>query len=385
MIPLGPPDVRPEDVAAVREVLTTERLSRGPAEARFEARAARAAGAAHAVAVNSGTSGLQLALRALAPERGAEVVTTPYSFVASANALLHEGLEPVFVDIDPGTLSPPADAMDAAVTSRTAAFLPVHVYGRPYPAAELRHLARRRGLPVVEDACEAIGTRIGDDAAGSFGDLAVLSFYPNKQVTTGEGGVVVTSDAALAERLRLLRNQGRVFAEDGFDQVELGFSYRLPEMSCALGASQLDRLEEVVTRRAAIAAAYDERLRELEGVTTLPLEEPGRRVSWFVYVVFVPDSPEGELRDRIMGGLRAAGIECARYFLPIHLQPLYRERFGYRGGEFPIAERAGRTCLALPFFHRITEEQIDRVVETLGATLAAERRGAPTASSRRGR
>lgn len=365
-VPLGPPEVTEGDIEAVVRVLRTTRLSRGEAAREFERGVARAVGVEHALAVNSGTSGLHVALRALGIGAGDEVVTTPYSFVASANVLLYEDAVPVFCDVDPVDLNLDPERVEAAITGRTRGILPVHVYGRPVDMGPLREIARRHGLVLLEDACEALGSERDGVRAGAMGDVGVLSFYPNKQITTGEGGVVTTDSAELHCRMVALRNQGRVpTATGGFDQEELGFSYRLPEMSCALGASQLERLQAVVERRAEIAAAYDRRLREVAELVLPELEVPNGRISWFAYVVrLAPELPAG-LRDEVIARMEAADIESRPYFLPIHLQPLYRRRFGYRGGEFPNAERAGRRCIALPFFNRITPAQIDRVCRAL--------------------
>lgn len=369
-VPLGSPEITDADIGAVVDVLRTTQLSRGPAEARFEQRVAEYVGTRHAIAVNSGTSGLHLCVRALGLRTGDEVITTPYSFVASANALLYEGVVPVFVDVNEAGLDIDATAIEAAITPRTRAILPVHVYGRPAAMPALYEIAQRRGVALIEDACEALGSEIGGRRAGAWGDAGVLSFYPNKQITTGEGGVVVTDDAGLADRMRLLRNQGRTAAAgDGFDQVELGFSYRLPEMSCALGVSQLSRMEAVVTRRAQIAAAYRMRLADCEALRLPAAPTAGTLVSWFVYVVRLSERYSAADRDRIVARMRAQGIECGRYFAPIHLQPLYRRRFGYRGGEFPVSEAAGARVIALPFFNRISEAQIARVCDTLRRTL----------------
>lgn len=369
-VPLGPPEITDADIGAVVDVLRTTQLSRGPAEARFEQRIAAYVGTRHAIAVNSGTSGLHLCVRALGLQAGDEVITTPYSFVASANALLYEGVVPVFVDVNEAGLDIDATAIEAAITPRTRAILPVHVYGWPAAMPALCEIAKRRGVALIEDACEALGSEIGGRRAGAWGDAGVLSFYPNKQITTGEGGVVVTDDAGLAARMRLLRNQGRaVAAADGFDQVELGFSYRLPEMSCALGVSQLSRMEAVVTRRAQIAAAYQMGLADCEALRLPAAPAAGTVVSWFVYVVRLSERYSAADRDRIVDRMRAQGIECGRYFAPIHLQPLYRRRFGYRGGEFPVSEAAGARVIALPFFNRISEAQIARVCDTLRRTL----------------
>ena len=380
-IPLARPHVTDEDVAAVTAVLRSGRLSRGPAEVAFERAVAAACGVGHGVAVASGTLGLQIALRALGSGPGDEVVTTPYSFVASANALLLEGVRPVLADVREHDLNLDPERAEAAITPRTRALLPVHVYGRGAPMRQLRQLARARGLAILEDACEAIGSRVDGRACGSWGRVAVSSFYPNKQVTCGEGGVVLTDDPGLAEHLRRLRNQGRRPGGSALDQRELGFSCRLPEASCALGASQMRRLESIVARRRALAEAYTARLCD-SGLVLPPADGPGRRTSWFAYVVRLPGPAAAggvdlaaamAARDRVVAALAERGIECGRYFPPIHLQPFYRRRLDYPEGSFPVAEAAGARCIALPFYEGVGEAEIDEVCELL--VQAARREG----------
>jgi perosamine synthetase len=371
-IPLSAPDIGEDEIAAVGEVLRSGRLSLGPCLEEFEAAAAKCAGVGFAAAVNSGTSGLHLGLEALGIGAGDEVVTTPFSFVASTHAIVHAGATPVFVDIEPDSLNIDPRRIEAALTPRTRALLPVHVFGRPAQMNAIRDIAAARDLVVIEDACEAIGAEAGGRRAGGLGDVGVFAFYPNKQVTTGEGGVVVSERRELIDRVRALRNQGRNQGrseDDWYEHGAVGWNYRLSELAAALGVVQLSRLEQILTRREAVAHAYRERLSD-DPRLELPAPDPsGARTSWFVYSIRLR-APLGRTeRDRVAAGLAERGIACARYFAPIHLQPAYRERLGLASGDFPVCEAAADRCLALPFFNAITVNQIDRVCETLRGLL----------------
>ncbi len=364
-IPLSAPDVTEREIEAVAAVLRTPHLSLGPKLAEFERDVAAYAGTRHAVAVNSGTSGLHLSVRALGLKDGDEVITTPFSFVASANALLYEGARPVFVDIDPWTLNIDPRGIEPAVTTRTRAIMVVHVFGRPAEMGAIMAVARRHGLKVIEDACEAIGAECGGRKVGGLGDAGIFAFYPNKQITTGEGGVIVTDDATVADSARRMRNQGRDPSSDWFEHAELGYNYRISDINCALGVEQLRRVEGILRLRESVALRYSERLRH---ESRLLLPEPsidGGRVSWFVYVVRLGGRFTREQRDRIVFELRERGIGCGRYFAPIHLQPFYARSFGYRAGDFPHAERIADRCIALPFFNKLTEAQQDEVCRRL--------------------
>jgi perosamine synthetase len=367
-IPIARPLLGEEEERAVVEVLRSGALSLGPRVPAFERRfAARVGEGLHASAVSSGTAGLHLALRAAGVTDGDEVITSPLSFVASANVILYERARPVFVDIDPETFCIPADAVAGAVTERTRALLPVHIFGH---AADVPGM-ERLGLPIVEDACEAVGARHADGTAvGSRGHSAVFAFDPNKQMTTGEGGVVVTADGAVKQRVDSERNQGRAPDMDWLDHDRLGFNYRLTDIACAIGLAQLDRLDGMLAARARVAALYGEALRGIDG-----LELPRDRDSWFVYVVQVP---RGTDRDAVMIGLRERGVAAKPYLPAIHLYSFYRERFGHREGEFPVAEDVAARSLALPFFPQLTEGQVARVAAALDAVLqVCLRRGAP--------
>ncbi len=372
-IPLAAPDIGEEEIAAVLEVLRDRHLSLGPRLPAFERTVADLAGAAEAVAVSSGTAALHLVVHALGLGPGDEVVTTPFSFIASSNCLLFEGATPVFADIDPVTWDLDPEAAAAAITPRTRAILPVHVFGRPCPMPRYLEIAARHGLEVIEDSCEAIGTLLDGRMAGTFGRAGAYAFYPNKQVTTGEGGVVVTDDRDLARVLRSLRNQGR--GEDGgwLAHERLGWNYRIPDILCALGIVQVRRLETFVAARQRVFELYRRHLGGIEEIV-LPAEpRENERVSWFVYVVALREGESRERRDAVLRELSRRGIGCRNYFVPIHLQPFYRERFGLREGMFPVTESVASRTIALPFFNALTEDQVARVARALREALDATR------------
>ncbi len=365
-VPLSRPSIDGDDVVAVLDVLRSPSLSMGPKVRGFELAMARYAGTAEAVAVNSGTSGLHICLAALGIGPDDEVITTPFSFVASANCVLYQGARPVFVDIDPLTLNIDPGQVEAQINGRTRALIPVDVFGQPAPMEDLMAIADRHGLAVIRDACEAIGAERNGRRVGRDGQATVFAFYPNKQMTTGEGGVVVTNDMPYSKILRSLSNQGRDDDGTWMNHVRLGFNYRLDEMSAALGISQLRRLNMFLARRARVASWYNERLRDLDGVQVPYVAPETTRMSWFVYVVRLDERID---RDRLMAELQEDGIPSRPYFAPIHLQPLYRLRFGFKPGDFPVTERIARTTLALPFFTDMAEEQVEYVCERLAARL----------------
>jgi perosamine synthetase len=366
-VPLARPLVGEREEEILLETLRSRRLALGPRLGEFEEAFGRRLGAEHVSAVSSGTAGLHLAIRAAGIEAGDEVVTTPFSFVASANCLLYEGARPVFCDIEPRTLNITPEAAAAAVTDRTTGLLPVHIFGYPAEMPGFETLAEERALWLVEDACEALGAVHADGAAvGARGNLAVFGFYPNKQLTTGEGGVVVSPDAAAKERIDSERNQGRAPDMGWLDHDRLGFNYRLDDLSCALGLAQLERLEEMLAGRARVAAAYGEALADVEGLGLPCPDEGGDRRGWFVYVVQLP---EGTDRDTTIAALRQRGIESKPYLPAIHLLSFYRERFGHREGEFPVCEDVARRSLALPFHPELSEGEVGRVVEALRAAV----------------
>jgi perosamine synthetase len=367
MIPLARPWLGAREEELVLDVLRSGRLSLGPRLGEFERLFADSLGVANASAVSSGTAGLHLAVRAAGIQPGDEVVTSPFSFVASANCVVYEGATPVFCDIDPRTLDIDPAAAEAAVTERTTGILPVHIFGYPADMPAIERIATRHNLWVVEDACEALGARHADGpAVGARGNLSVFAFYANKQITTGEGGIVVTESGAEKERIDSERNQGRAPDMDWLDHDRLGFNYRLSDIACALGIAQVERLGEMLCQRARVANAYTEALSSIEGLE-LPCPDLGdERRSWFVYVVQLP---QGHDRDATIESLRALGVDSKPYLPAIHLMSFYRDRFGHRDGEFPVAEDVARRSIALPFFPQMTEGQVGEVAQALGQVL----------------
>jgi len=363
VIPVAQPVLGAREEELVLEVLRSGWLSLGPRVPVFEEAFAARVGARHASAVSSGTAGLHLALRAAGVGEGDEVVTTPFSFVASANSVLFERARPVFADIDPVTLNLDPEAARAAVTERTTAVLPVDIFGYPVDIAAFEAL----GLPVVEDACEALGAAYADGTpVGSREHPAVFAFYANKQMTTGEGGIVVCGDPAVKQRIDSERNQGRAPDMDWLDHDRLGFNYRLSDIACALGLAQLERLDDMLAGRARAATAYREALGGIEGLG-LPCEDRGsERRGWFVFVVQVP---EGHDRDAVIEGLRERGVQSKPYLPAIHLMSFYRERFGHREGEFPVCEAVAARSVALPFFPHLSQAQVEQVAGALRAVL----------------
>lgn len=367
-IPLAAPDVSEADIAAVTEVLRNPRLSMGGKLEEFERAVADFAGLPHGVAVNSGTSALHVCLRGLGIGPGDEVIVPSFAFVAAAGAVLYQQATPVFAEIDPETLTLDSRSVEREITAKTRAILVVHTFGCPADMDAILDLAERRRLLVIEDACEAIGAEYKGRKVGSLGRAGTFAFYPNKQITTGEGGVLVTADAELAARALSLRNQGRGDSGDWFDHEELGYSYRLPEMNCALGIEQLKRMETILQRREAIARSYERRLRGNQDLLLPAASTAERRVSWFTYPVRLGERFTRRDRDAIVEQMAARGIGCGRYFAPIHLQPAYRNGC-CRHGDLALTEWHADRSIALPFFNRITEEQIAEVCETLGDLL----------------
>ena len=362
-IPLARPVLGAAEEQAVLDVLRSGQLSLGPRVPAFEQAFAARVGVAHACAVSSGTAGLHLALRAAGVAQGDEVVTSPFSFVASANAPIYERARPVFADIDARTLNLDPRAAAAAVTTRTAAILPVHIFGYPADLPAFEAL----GLPIVEDACEALGARHADGiAVGGRGHPAAFGFYANKQLTTGEGGMVTTGDPAVKQRIDSERNQGRAPDMGWLDHDRLGFNYRLSDIACAIGLAQLERLDAMLAGRARAAAAYREALGGVEGLELPCADAGGERRGWFVFVVQLP---RGSDRDATIHALRERGVQSKPYLPAIHLMSYYRETFGHREGEFPVCEDVAARSVALPFFPEISDGQIARVAGALGEVL----------------
>jgi perosamine synthetase len=365
-IPLARPEIGPREEELVAEVLRSGRLSLGPMGERFERAFAQWLGVEDAVAVSSGTTGLHLGVRALGWGPGDEVLTSPFSFVASANCLLYEGARPVFCDVDPVTLNLDPQAAAAAAGERTAGILPVHIFGYPAAMPELEALAAKHDLDLLEDACEALGAVDSEGRnVGARGHLATFAFYANKQMTTGEGGMVVPADAATAARLRSERNQGRAADMGWLDHGGLGFNYRLSDVAAALGVAQVEKLTEMLSARERVAAMYAERLAAIEEVEAPISDRDAERRSWFVYVVRLGDEID---RDATIARLAERGVAGKAYLPCIHLFPHLRE-LGYREGQFPVAEAASAHSLALPFFPSMSEAQVDRVCQELAAAL----------------
>ena len=365
-IPLAKPEIGAREEQLVLDVLRSGRLSLGPVGERFEHEFAAWLGVEDAATASSGTTALHLGVRALGWRAGDEVLTSPFSFVASANCLLYEGARPVFCDVDPVTLNLDPAAVEAATGERSAGILPIHIFGFPAAMPELEAIAARRGLGILEDACEALGAVDSEGRkVGTRGNLATFAFYANKQMATGEGGMIVPSGPAVAARLRSERNQGRAADMGWLDHGGLGFNYRLSDLAAALGVAQLERLDEMLARRSAIASLYEQGLAEMEGVST-PIATRGKEQrSWFIYPVRLAAEID---RDAVVVRLGERGIASKAYLPCIHLFPHLRE-LGYREGQFPVAEAASARSLALPFFPTMTEAQVARVCEALAESL----------------
>jgi perosamine synthetase len=368
-IPLSNPDITGIEIDAVLGVLKTPNLSLGPKVPEFEGELAQYAGVRHAIAVNSGTSALHLIIRSLGIGEGNEVITTPFSFVASANCILFERAKPVFVDIDSDTLNIDVDKIEEKITKSTKAILAVDVFGYPAEWDELEKIAQKHNLFLIEDSCEALGAEYKGKKIGSFGQAGCFAFYPNKQITTGEGGVITTNNEQVAKLCRSMRNQGRDEEGGWLQHQRLGYNYRLSEINCALGVAQMERIEEILAKREKVAGVYSEKLRDFEEVSLPPESTDKIKRSWFVYVIKLNEKYSPQDRDKILDGLRQKGIGCSNYFTPIHLQPFYVGMFGYKKGDFPITETASERTIALPFYNGLEEEKINYIVQSLESLL----------------
>jgi perosamine synthetase len=367
-IPLAKPVIGDRERELVDEVLRSGQISLGPMVTRFERAWAERVGVRHAVACSSGTAALHMCLHAAGVGPGDEVITSSFSFVASANAALFTGADVVFAEVDPHTFNMDPAAVEAAITPRTKAIVVVDIFGYPAEIPALVDVAERHGLAIVEDACQSIDGDYDGRKLGTWGHPAVYGFYANKQLTTAEGGIVLTDDDDLALLLKSLSNQGR--SDDGAWLVHsrLGFNYRLSDVHCAIGVAQLERLDDMLAGRARVAGWYQRRVRAMEGVE--PMYEGPQRRSWFVYA---PRLAEGIDRDTVIGELDALGVSAKPYLPCIHLQPYYREAFGHRPGELPVTEAISLSTIALPFFPEMTESQVDEVCEALSTVLAGQR------------
>lgn len=363
-IPLSRPDIDESDIQAVTDVLRSGTLSLGSQVPAFEHEIASFVGATHAVAVNSGTSALHLCLRTLQIGEGDEVITTPFSFIASANCMLFEKAVPVFVDIEPATYCIDPSRIEAAITPKTKAILAVDVFGYLCDWDALRSIASRHHLALIEDSCEALGSSRGARNAGTFGDCGTFAFYPNKQMTTGEGGIIVTNRDDIAQAARAMRNQGRDPEANWLEHKMLGYNYRLSDIHAALGRSQLQRLPRLIEQRSQIVSWYHEELSGLQDALHLPVTQEGVAISWFVYVIRLNESCSRTQRDALIAYLKDHGIGCNTYFPAIHLQPFYRDR-GHAEGDFPLTEALSDRTIALPFFASMTREEVATVAQTL--------------------
>ena len=378
MIPLSKPDINEEDVKVVVEVLKSGRLSMGPYTERFEKAISEYMNAKHGVAVSSGTAGLHLVLKAMGVERGDYMIVPSFTFVASANVALYEGVIPLFVDVEEETLNVSKDSLEDLLIrikkgkvkildevvdpNKVKYFMGVDIFGHPLDWDEILEVTNEWGLEVLEDSCEALGAEYKGKRVGKFGLAGVFAFYPNKQITTGEGGVVVTDDESIAKLVRSMRNQGRGEENEWLLHVRLGYNYRIDEMSAALGYSQMLRIDEILEKRKKVAENYNELLKDYEWVKTPSVKEYVTRMSWFVYVIRL--SPDVN-RDKVMRYMEEKGVQVRNYFQPLHLQPFYRRTFGYDEGMLPITEEESKKTLALPFYNDLSLDEQKVVVETL--------------------
>lgn len=367
-IPLAMQDISELEIKAVNDAIRSERLSLGPRLSAFEEAVCNYVGCRYAVAVSSGTAALHIGMIAAGIKQNDEVITTSFSFIASANSILYVGARPVFVDIDPKTWQMDTDKIEEAITQKTKAILAVHIFGQPVQMQPILKIAEKYNLLVLEDSCEAIGAEIDGKKAGTIGKWGCFAFYPNKQITTGEGGMLITNDENIAKIARSLRNQGRGESEKWLSHERLGYNYRLSELQAALGWAQMQRIDYLIRRREEIAKMYIERLKDNPKIVLQEIA-PNVKMSWFVFVVRLADEFGIEDRDKLLSMLREEGIQTNPYFAPIHLQNFYREMFGYKEGELPITEHISARSFALPFYTKLTESEIDFVCERLNKLI----------------
>jgi len=365
---LSRPDITETEIEAVRAVLCSPDLSLGPKVAEFERAFTDYTGAKRAVAVNSGTSGLFLCMLALEIGQGDEVITTPFTFISSATSIMMAGAKPVFVDIDPVSLNIDPAKIESRITDKTKAILPVEVFGNPAGFDKICEIAQRHNLKVIEDSCEALGSSLNGKKAGTFGTMSVFGFYPNKQITTGEGGMILTDNDELANLCMSFRNQGRDKNDNWLCHKRLGYNFRLSDINCALGIAQLSRIEQIKAKRRQVAKWYQEMLADDDRMI-VPTEPRGCDINWFVFVVRLANEFSARQRDRILEEMKSNGIQVGNYFPPVHLQPLIVNQFGYKRGDFPITESVSDRTIALPFYNDLTKDQITTVCKTLKETL----------------
>lgn len=360
-IPLAKPDITEKEINYVEQVMRSGILSIGPKIEQFEKMIAKMAQAKYAIAVNSGTSGLHLIARSMGIKEGDEVITTPFSFIASSNCILFENATPVFVDIDSNTLNMDISQVEAKINSKTKAIIAVDALGQPINMVELRRIADKYNLYLIEDAAEAIGGSYKNHIAGSLADAAIYAFYPNKQITTAEGGIIVTNNSEIADLCFSMRSQGRAVTGLWLYHERLGYNYRLSELHSAIGIAQMERLSEILDKRNKVADYYNSHLKDIEWVKIPYIDKNVTYMSWFVYVIRV----DKDIRDKFMDFLISNGIGCKPYFTPIHTQPYYAQSFGFKKGDFPITDLVGDECVALPFYTSMTTDEIDYVIQTI--------------------
>ncbi|WP_432662613.1 DegT/DnrJ/EryC1/StrS family aminotransferase [Wukongibacter baidiensis] len=367
---LSRPDIGKREIKLVSEVLKSGWLSIGSKIEEFEGKFRDYFDVKHAIGVNSGTSGLHLLVKALDINEGDEVITTPFSFVASTNCFLLEQAKPVFVDIDPKTFNIDIDKIEAKITEKTKAILPVDIFGQPVNIERIKKIADKYNLSVIEDSCEAIGSEYNGIKAGTLADGAVFAFYPNKQITTGEGGMIITNDDKVAKLCRSYRSQGRAVTGFWLHHERIGYNYRLSEIHAAIGIAQMERLDEILQKRQLVADMYTQRLEHVDGITIPYIHPKVTRMSWFVYVIQVDRDID---RNKVMYHLKENGVGCRPYFTPLHIQPYIREKFGFQEEDFPIAADIGRRSIALPFYNRLTEGEINYTVKKISEAIKLQR------------
>lgn len=367
-VPLSRPDITDKEIQAVTEVLKSNHLALGPKLREFESAMAEYAGKKHAIAVNSGTSGLFLCMKALGIGPGDEVITTPFTFIATVNCILQVGAKPVFVDIDIDNYNIDPTRIEEKITDKTKAIEPVVVFGNPARIDEVCDIAKKHNLAIIEDSCEGLGSVYKGKKAGTFGDMSLYAFYPNKQITTGEGGMIITDRDDLAQMCISLRNQGRGAGGGWLAHQRMGYNFRLADINCAIGTVQLSRLEEFKTKRRQVAKWYQERLAD-EIRITVPQEPADTDMSWFVFVIRLADNYSQLDRDSLLKKLSEKGIGVSNYFPPVHLQPFLVEEFGFKKGDFPITEAVCERTIALPFFNNLSEDEVDFVCKELKSSL----------------
>jgi len=365
---LSRPDITEAEIEAVCDVLRTPNLSLGPKLREFEQVFEQFIGRKHAIAVNSGTSGLCLCAKAMGWGPGDEILVTPFTFICSVTVTMMVGATPVFVDIDPVNLNINPKLIEAKITDKTKAILPVEVFGNPAGFDQICEVAAKHNLPVLEDSCEALGSQLNGKKTGTFGVMSNFAFYPNKQMTTGEGGMILTDDDDLAEMCVSLRNQGRGRGGGWLAHERLGYNYRLSDINCALGIVQLSRIEEFIQKRQGVADMYRQLLKDEQRII-IPTPPANSRMSWFVYVIRLREGYSQDQRNALLKKMLDRGIQVSNYFPPVHLQPFIAEKYGCKEGDYPVTDAVVKSTVALPFHNNLTAEEAELVCKELKACL----------------